>query len=235
MLFLRKQFADSPILARVAPFVIFLLITFCQGRFFDGSEYWLYLAKTLVGAWLIWEMRDAVTEMQLCLSWQALVVGLGVFVMWIGIDPLYPKLGELLAKVGLAKATGVEPVLWNPNVEFGQGSAVAWFFMIMRILGMALVVPPLEEVFFRSFLYRYIAKPNFQSMPLGQFAWPPFLITSVIFGLEHHQWLAGILCGFAYQCLVIWKKRLDDAIVAHGVTNFLLGVWVVWKGDWKFW
>ena len=48
---------------------------------------------------------------------------------------------------------------------------------------------------------------------------------------EYH----GILCGFAYQGLVIWKRRLGDAITAHAITNFSLGVWVVWKGAWQFW
>ena len=93
----------------------------------------------------------------------------------------------------------------------------------------------MEEVFFRSFLYRYIAKPEFLTVPLGQFLWTPFIVTSVLFGFEHREWLAGILCGFAYQGLVCRKKRLGDAIVAHGITNFLLGVWVIHRGAWQFW
>jgi CAAX prenyl protease-like protein len=63
----------------------------------------------------------------------------------------------------------------------------------------------------------------------------PFLATSLIFGFEHQEWLPGIVCGFAYQGLVCWKKRLGDAITAHAVTNLLLGLWVVWRGEWKFW
>jgi CAAX prenyl protease-like protein len=70
---------------------------------------------------------------------------------------------------------------------------------------------------------------------LGQFGWTPFLATAAIFGFAHHEWLAGILCGFAYQGLVCWKKRLGDAMTAHAITNFLLGVWVVWRGAWHFW
>ncbi len=52
----------------------------------------------------------------------------------------------------------------------------------------------------------------------------------------HPQWLAGILCGLTYQGLVIRKGRLGDAMTAHAITNFLLGVYVVWKGGaaWKF-
>ena len=60
MRFLKKFLAASPAAARVAPFVVFLALTFCQGKFGAASAYWFYFAKTLVGAWLIWEMRPFV-------------------------------------------------------------------------------------------------------------------------------------------------------------------------------
>jgi hypothetical protein len=233
---LRKTFQNSPAVARVAPFVVFLLLTYCQGKFGEESRYWFYFAKTLVGAWLVWEMRAVVTELRWAWSWEAVVVGVGVCVMWVGVDGFYPKLGELSAKVGLSKSGAASMALpWNPHAQFGDGAALAWFFIAVRILGSSLVVPALEEVFFRSFLYRYIAKPDFQSFPLGQFAVLPFFLTSAVFAFEHEQWLAGLLCGFAYQGLVLWKKRLGDAIAAHAITNFLLGLWVVGKGAWEFW
>ena len=107
--------------------------------------------------------------------------------------------------------------------------------MVTRILGSTLVVPPLEEVFYRSFLYRYIAKPDFLSVPLNRFLLWPFLATAAVIRFSHFQWLAGILCGMAYQWLVLRKNRLGDAMTAHAITNFLLGVWVVWRGAWQFW
>jgi CAAX prenyl protease-like protein len=105
----------------------------------------------------------------------------------------------------------------------------------VRVAGASFVVPQLEEVFFRSFLYRYLVKPDFQSVPLRHFAPAAFLLTSAVFAFEHQEWLPGLLCGFAYQGLVLRKKRLGDAITAHAITNFLLGVWVVWRGAWQFW
>ena len=141
---------------------------------------------------------------------------------WLRIDPSFSEL-TLSGKS------------WDPIGTFGSGSALAWLFIGVRILGATLVVPPLEEVFFRSFLYRFIAKTDFQSVPLGQFILMPFVVTAAIFGFEHREWLAGVLCGFAYQGLVIWKKRLGDAITAHALTNCLLGLWVIWKGAWQFW
>ena len=219
---LRKPFAASPLWVRAAPFVVFLALTFCQGQFGDASRYWFYLAKTLVGTWLVLEMRPFVSELRWAISREAVAVGVAVFVMWVGLDPFYPQM----------KFSGPA---WNPADRFGAGTPAAWGFMVMRLVGMTLVVPPLEEVFYRSFLYRYLVKIDFQSVPFNRFAGVPFLVTAVVFGGEHYQWLAGILCGAAYQWLVLRKNRLGDAITAHAITNFLLGAWVIWRGAWQFW
>ena len=217
----REKLKQSPIYARVAPFVIFLLLTSAPSVLGEGTRFWFYFGKTFVGAWLVWEMRPFVSEIRWAISWEAIVVGIAVFAIWVGLDPFYPQ----------AKASG--PV-WNPHAEFGQGSTMAWVFIVVRIFGMTFVVPPLEEAFYRSFLYRYFVRINFLEMPLGRFHVTSFLVTSIIFGVPHQQWLAGILCGFAYQWLAIRKDRLGDAMTAHAITNFLLGAYVVMQGDWKF-
>jgi CAAX prenyl protease-like protein len=219
---LGKKITGSPALIRVAPFLIFLALTFCQGKFGAASAFWFYFAKTFVGAWLLWEMRPFVAEMQWAFSWEAVGVGIGVFVMWVGLDPFYPH----LIKNGDA---------WNPHAQFGENSALAWLMIVTRILGSTFVVPPLEEVFYRSFVYRYIAHQNFLSVPLDKFLPMPFFATAIVFGFSHNEWLAGILCGAAYQWLVLRKNRLGDAMTAHAITNFLLGAWVVWRDAWHFW
>jgi membrane protease YdiL (CAAX protease family) len=237
---------SSPALARVVPFVIFLALTACQGQLGEGSRYWFYLAKTVAGAWLVWSVWPVVTEMRWALSWEAVVVGAGVFAMWVGLDGHYPSMDDLTQKflcpllksVGLASwcpqpATAGLP--WNPHLQFAGSAAMAWFFIGVRLAGSTFVVPPLEEVFYRSFIYRYIIKPDFEGVPLGRFQPLAFVLTSVLFGFEHGQWLAGILCGFAFQGLVCWKGRLGDAMTAHALTNLLLGLWVIWKGAWNFW
>ena len=78
-------------------------------------------------------------------------------------------------------------------------------------------------------------KVDFLSVSLGAFVLRSFLITSLLFGFEHREWLAGLLCGFAYQGLVCRMNRLGDAIAAHAITNGLLGLWVVGRGAWQFW
>jgi CAAX protease family protein len=232
---LARFLTRSPIIPRVAPFAVFLGLTFFQAGFGEAGAYWFYLAKTLVGAWMLWVVRSVVTEMRWNLSWEALLAGVVVFALWVALKRVVPDQQELWVKLGLSKARTEDAPEWNPFRYFGEGSVFAWFFATARLLGSTLVVPPLEEVFYRSFLYRWILKQHFETVPLGQFAWKPFVVTALLFGFAHNEWLAGILCGVVYQGVVCWKKRLGDAITAHAVTNFLLGLWVVWKGAWHFW
>jgi hypothetical protein len=225
------RLTQSPVAARVAPFIVFVVLTFGQGFVGETGRYWIYLAKTIVGLWMLGLVRPVVEEMRWKVSWEAVAVGVAAFILWVGLDDWLIRIGFNSSYPKL-KLSGPP---WNPNDPFGTGSALAWCFILVRVIGSALIVPPLEEVFFRSFLYRYIMKVDFLSVPLGTFGWLPFVATSILFGVEHREWLAGILCGFAYQGLVCQKKRLGDAITAHAITNFLLGVWVVWRGAWEFW
>ena len=214
----------SPLQSRVLPFAIFVALTFAQGWFGEASRYWIYALKSGLGAVFIWIMWPLVAEMRWRFTWESLVAGVFVAILWIGLDPFYPK---------LSSAANANP--WNPHVVFGDHSGLAWTFVVVRILGSTIVVPPLEEVFYRSFLYRYLAKPDFESVSLRGIRWMPFVVTCVVFGLAHNEWLAGILCAAVYQGLVCWRGRLGDAITAHAITNLLLGLWIVWQGAWHFW
>jgi CAAX prenyl protease-like protein len=218
---LREYIEKGPAWARVLPFAVFLVLTFLQDWSGEAGRYWCYLGKTVVGVWLVWELRRVAPEVRWAFSWEAVAAGVAVMVIWVGLDPFYPQ-------------TEITGKPWNPHEFFGEGSALAWFALCLRVFGMTFVVPPLEEAFYRSFLYRYLVKLDFLQMPLSRMHGLSFVVTSVVFGLVHHQWLAGILCGLIYQFLVIRKGRLGDAMTAHAITNFLLGVWVIWKGDWKF-
>ena len=224
-----KSISQSPVLARVVPFVVFVLITWLQDHTGPSGRYWCYVAKTIVVGWMLWQLRPALSEMRWEWSWAAVVVGIAVFIMWVGLD-------DWLARLGLKHPYHkwqLSGTPWMPQAILGLG--LGWALNCARLLGSTIVVPPLEELFFRSFFYRYIQRKDFWTVPFSYFAWGPFVITSVFFGLEHHEWLAGLLCGFAYQGLVCWKNRLGDAITAHAITNLLLALWVMGRGAWQFW
>lgn len=207
----------------MAPFGVYAALTILQGEFGPASRFWLYILKTLLAAWVIWQVRPYVEEMRWKISWEAVVIGVAIFVIWVGTDGWYPRLSKL--------DEGADPMK-----QFGAGSMLAWFYIAVHLIGMTFVVPPAEEMFYRSLLYRMLVKTDFRSMPLGRFHGLSFVVTSVLFGLMHPQWwLAGIVCGLAYQWLVVSKNRLGDAMTAHAVTNLLLGIYIVWRPAWQFW
>ena len=219
----------SPLLARVLPFAIFLVLTSCQGSLGTESHFWVYLAKCVVGVWLIRVTWPLVSEMRWVISFEALLAGTLVFILWVTLDVPYTKFSQ-------------PDDSWNLQKQFAAAPVMVWVFAGVRIAGSTLLVPMLEEVFYRSFLYRYILAPNWMFTAHSSFAVKPFLITSIVFGFTHQHWLAGIACGMIYQLLVIRTNRIGDAITAHAVTNLLLGVWVITQGfgyaeksQWHFW
>lgn len=236
---------QSPALARALPFLVFIGLSLFQDSAGEAGRYWIYLAKAVVTAIIVFLVRGRIEELQVNFSFPAILVGIAVFGIWIGIDGYYPSTDEiyggficpLLQKLGWVKscrgAAATPP--WNPNVPFGSGSGLAIFFLAVRVTSASLLVPVIEEVFWRSLVYRFAANVPLTRETLGTFYRTAFIVTSVLFGIEHREWLAGILCGCIYQGLVIWKKRLGDAIVAHGITNLLLGIYVIWRGEWHFW
>jgi uncharacterized protein len=217
-----KRLTLSPVWARVLPFAAIALLTLLREHWGDVAQYWIYSLEIVVGAFLLLLLRPRIQEMQWKLSWEAAAVGIVVFLLWVGLDGHYPDIVK-------------RPDTFNPERAFGAGNPMAVAFILVRLLGSSLIVPPIEEVFYRSFLYRYLIKSDFLHIPLGHFEWLAFIVTGAIFGISHHEWLPGILCGLAYQGLVVRKKRLGDSISAHAITNLLLGLWIVFRKAYFFW
>jgi CAAX prenyl protease-like protein len=145
-------------------------------------------------------------------------VGASIYFLWVRMAWPWAMLGQ---------PTGYEPF----QAGYGQGTVLA----AMKLFGAAIVVPIMEELFWRSFLLRYLISPRFASVPLGTFSLSSFLISIVLFGLEHHLWAAGMVAGTAYTVLLYWKGRLWLPIIAHGVTNLMLGVHVLLTHEWIWW
>jgi CAAX prenyl protease-like protein len=147
----------------------------------------------------------------------ALATGVLVLVLWISLDAGWMIVGS--------------PSGFDPRSH----GRLDWLLVTIRIAGAALVVPVMEELFWRSFLMRWIASPDFESVEPSQLSVKSFVITVLLFGFEHNLWLAGIVAGAAYSLLYTRHRKLWSPILAHAVTNGLLGIWVVWTGNWSFW
>jgi CAAX prenyl protease-like protein len=147
----------------------------------------------------------------------ALATGVLVLVLWIALDAKWMIVGS--------------PAGFDPRV----GGRIDWLLVAIRIAGAALVVPVMEELFWRSFLMRWVDAADFESVEPSQLTLKSFVITVLLFGVEHNLWLAGIVAGAAYSLLYMRHRNLWSPILAHAVTNGLLGVWVVRTGSWSYW
>ncbi|OYY57532.1 MAG: CAAX prenyl protease-related protein, partial [Hydrogenophilales bacterium 28-61-11] len=121
---------------------------------------------------------------------------------------------------------------YHPTDASGQ---IDWLLVAFRIAGAALVVPVMEELLWRSFLQRWVQQPDFMTLNPAQIGLKALFIASALFAVEHLQWLAGLVAGLAYGWLYIRTRNLWAPIIAHAVTNGMLGAYVVATGRWSFW
>lgn len=122
----------------------------------------------------------------------------------------------------------------HPSLMFAPEEA-GWGLTLLKLGGSACVIAVLEEFFFRGFFYRWLRKGAFWTVPLTAFDAQAFWTVVVVFGLEHDRWLAGVLAGVVYGWLAVRTGDVWAAAVAHGVTNGILGVYVIVSRQYGFW
>jgi CAAX protease family protein len=149
----------------------------------------------------------------------SILSGLVIFVLWINMDWGFATLGN--------------PQGFNPNVINDDGMRT--LIVVTRMAGAVLVVPVMEELFWRSFLLRYVIDSDFSKINIGRFTWPSFLIITALFGLEHNHYLAGMMAGAAFSALLYHTRSIAQCILSHAVANLALGVYVLQSGQWQFW
>lgn len=212
---------SRPAAARIAPFaayIAFLVAEAALRTVIDARL--LYAAQVSVVAGLLAYFWPAYAELRApgrtrARDWAVgAALGAAVFVLWINLDRPWARLGD---------GRGVAS-------DLSGGAALAG--LAVRILGVVVLVPVMEELFWRSFLMRWLERPDFLSVPPGVVGWRAIALSSIVFGLEHHLWLAGILAGVAFAWLYRRTADLRVVIAAHAVTNALLEVWVVRTGNW---
>lgn len=215
-------------LARIIPFAAFMALLALRGYLPDSlglDSRWVYALQTLLVAGLLaWHWRDygELARQNLPdareIGW-SVVVGIAVFALWVKLDAPWMQLGEATASF----------------VPLEPDGRLNWPLILFRLAGAALVVPLMEELFWRSFLMRWLERPGFEWVDPQRVALKAIVLSTFIFMLAHTLWLAAIVAGLAYALLYRWSGRLWTAVIAHAVTNGLLGIWVIASHRWEFW
>ena len=158
----------------------------------------------------------------------SILVGIVVFVIWIGPDLLFPHYREhwLFSNAILGKVDPTAPA----------GLSGSPFALVCRTIQAVVLVPVLEELFWRAWLMRWLINPRFQAVALGAYAAGSFWITAVLFASEHGPfWDVGLIAGVLYNWWMVRTRSLGDCILAHAMTNACLYAYVIATGRWQYW
>ena len=185
------------------------------------AEFWIYPAQTILcGALLLWFRR--------CYEFHGLknvaftlLIGFGVFVIWVAPQQFFNL---------PLRNLGFDPSVLSNNSAY-------WLSVTFRFLRLIVVVPVMEEIFWRAFLLRFLIDEHFEQVPFGKFSWLSFAIVTVAFTFSHSRldWLAAFICGVLYNVVAYRSRSLASCILAHATSNLLLGLWIMQTRQWGFW
>jgi len=211
----------SPAFRYVFPFFLFMFLTECQRFGSETTVFWIYGLKTILTlAALGFCFRGRFSEIQGTWDYRAALLGLLVLLLWLLLGSWVP---------------GARGITFDPGaVPAGIPRTTAILF---RILGAALAVPIMEELFWRSFWMRWWIDRDFQSIPVGRYTAFSFWITVGAFSLAHRpwEWPGTLATGILYGAYLIKTGNLRGCILAHAVTNAGLAAYVLATGAWYYW
>jgi len=223
---LNQSVLNQAILARAAPFAFYIIIMMISGLMQDAGVdvRWMYALRAGGTALLLVYLHKQYSE----LAWSkrptaqqlflAVLAGLVVFLLWISLNQDWMIVGS---------TSGYDPRTSDGELDIGM--------VAMRLAGAALIVPVMEELFWRSFIMRWLDLADFQTLAPARVTFKALLISSVVFAIEHTFWLAGLAAGLIYGALYIRTQNLWVSVIAHAVTNGVLGFWVLKTGHWHYW
>ena len=221
----RKAFA--------APFIVFMILLglsqalqsfFGGGRTFllVSPQYWIFPLQTLLcGALLVryWPLYQFSRPAKPVFT---LFIAALVLIIWISPQAFFGALPRL---------DGFNPDLFQNN------RAVYAVTLVLRFMRLVVVVPLLEEIFWRGFLMRDLIRQDFEKVPMGAFSPFSFLAVTVLFGLAHFgpDFWPAILTGVLYNLVACRTRSLSSCVLAHAVTNLILGLYIMQTKQWGFW
>jgi uncharacterized protein len=213
-------------IAYTAPFLAFVGIMAVE-RIVPLPPQWLYPVRFLIVTALIGALSWPYLPFRPSAPWASIAVGVAVFVVWVAPDLLFGYRHHWLFENSFSGAAASSLA---PHLKANLG------FLLLRALSSAIMIPILEELFWRGWLMRWLIDHDFLSVPLGKYVPSAFWIVALLFASEHGPyWEVGLAAGIVYNWWIVRTRNLADCILAHGVTNAVLSAYVVVTGQWQYW
>ena len=216
----------SPALARIAPFAVFIFLLALESLLGDkaGDLRWLTVLRPLIvavvlaGLWRHYEELHVLPRIAVRHWALAVVLGFAVFGAWIALDNGWAVIGH---------PKGFAPLDTDGHLDITSAA--------LRFAGFVLVVPVMEELFWRSYLLRRIDAHDFLAKDPRTAGFIAFALSSALFASEHSLWLAGLLAGVAYNACFMASRNLWVPILSHAITNGTLALYVLATRQWHLW
>lgn len=217
-----------PSLPWIAPFAVFMILLAIGPSLPIPQPWESFLRVGVLVAVMLTISRDVVLSLRVRHMVPSVLLGLAVCAMWVAPDQIFPGWREHWlfqnSITGTVKTTIAPSELADPLV------------VILRVVRAALLVPILEELFWRGWLPRWIVNNDWQTVPLGTFNVMAFVATAVLFASEHGPfWDVGLFCGFIYNWYMWKTKSLGDLVLVHAVTNAALSGFVMVTKQYAYW
>ena len=154
-------------------------------------------------------------------------IGIAVFVVWIAPDLLFK---------GYRHFWLFENALTGKAQTSLASTTTNWPVLALRTIRAVVIVPIVEELFWRAWMMRWLIDSDFEKVPLGKYSAQSFWVVAVLFASEHGSyWDVGLAAGIIYNWWMVRTRSLGDLILAHAVTNGILGAYVIAFGKWEYW
>lgn len=215
-----------PTVGYVAPFAAYVGMMAAEHAL-GPPMVWSYAARLLVVSLLLVIFSRPYLSFRPGVPLASIAIGIAVFLIWVAPDALIGYRHFWLFENSLmgSAATSITAAVKH-NIPF----------LVVRILGTSILVPTVEELFWRGWLMRWLIDQNFLKVPLGQYVPSAFWIVAVLFASEHGPfWEVGLAAGIIYNWWLIRTRNLADCILAHAVTNAVLAAYVLVAGQWQYW
>lgn len=218
---------ESPSARYVAPFAAFLACLLLIPRLPVAPDlkglFWIaFLAPLCV---LCWPRQIPVKPVRP--SW-SIGIGVAVFLIWIAPDLVFHGYRNL--------SLFSNYVIGHAHPSMPAASLHSPWTLSWRTARAVIIVPIVEELFWRAWLMRWLIDTKFERVPLGAYATFAFWMTAVLFASEHGPyWDVGLLAGVIYNAWMVRSKSVADCILAHAITNGLLCAYVISAAQWQYW
>ena len=128
---------------------------------------------------------------------------------------------------------------FDPTAVWDAGTFQYRLVVVFRFLRLVVVVPLVEEIFWRGFLMRYLADldGDYWQVPFGTHHRRCLVIVTGMFVLIHSpvDYAAALIYGLLAYHVAVKTKSLSACVVMHAVANLLLGIYVMATQQWGYW